>query len=773
MADQWYGINSGNIVSYCGWTRDGMTWPETLANALNGNSGWFHEVDHIHWFKLDLGGAWDIKLVRGRSQMTYGDPWFADVYVSNGINGPWTQVAFNINTWRDTAIWQVINNADATGRYVLVEITECEWHASFPGRDWIRWGTLWGPTSWSPIFDVYGSAVVPITVVNLSGWSYPGCTATATMPMDIPLAGVASPIAGTLANLTGIVIPLGGFAIPSCTTICTLSGTDQEGIIAAQSFVAGYLTGGAEILSSTCISEIEGGGRLFGTISQPLASNVIVTTMCIGELTLVHIDLAATSVSNTTVLGILDLKDIDLASNVIVNTALLGTLDNKNVELVGVITATTVCVGTLDNIRLPMVSTITCDLTTTAALTVILIPGSFLVGGTILAQSSLTGVLGVYDMLVGITVGVSTVVGSLHCLRELVGSINCASTSDGSLKRICKLSGIITMTSTVTSTLTIPKPLTGIITTISTFNGLAVVTRKLVGIVTSQCTMGGRLAINLRGTVSMINSTTGTIKLSRELKPTCDGLSTIEGILGVAGRIAGSLTVQSSVNGTLHLVRKLVGQIDCTSSLNGNIIPYKMLSGLITGQSIFSVAYHLRLIKKIQTVTITAYCTPNGSLSRVRRLISILTATSSLTATVSIDLYMVGTISCISTFSGSLVYAILSLKATVTCTSSTNGTLKRNILLTLRLPIFANSTVDATLGFYVIKYLICDVTVQPIFTQTVIVLPFLTQTVINSAILTHLARNQSILEATLNNEPILSSGLRVNERFEIAEAINV
>lgn len=144
MADVWLAISSAEYDSHNGDSLD-----HTVEEALDGTDYWRGPAaDTPCWLILDLGEAYTIKKVRGRSN-TSGDPIDVDIYVSDSKVNWGAAVASGINTWQDTANWVEIDTTDKDGQYIKIDIIDYE------NKQWVAMGF----GSSVPIFDAYGSVV--------------------------------------------------------------------------------------------------------------------------------------------------------------------------------------------------------------------------------------------------------------------------------------------------------------------------------------------------------------------------------------------------------------------------------------------------------------------------------------------------------------------------------------------------------------------------------------------------------------------------------------
>jgi hypothetical protein len=143
----WLGVSSSDIYDFCG-EETGLT----LAEALDGTDVWEHLVNETHYFVIDLGASYTVKMVRGRSYHL-ADPTDVNIYVSTDGSTWGTAVAAGITTWQDCSSgeWVEIDVTDKVGRYVKVEIVDTE-----DALNKIKFGSTGTPFS---IFDVFGEAV--------------------------------------------------------------------------------------------------------------------------------------------------------------------------------------------------------------------------------------------------------------------------------------------------------------------------------------------------------------------------------------------------------------------------------------------------------------------------------------------------------------------------------------------------------------------------------------------------------------------------------------
>ena len=146
-SDNWLGVDRWNYHSCSGYT--GSECPE---GALDGAGVWLHLCNENHWLVLDLEKSYNIKKIRGRSNMG-GDPTSVDIYISNDLNNWGTAVTTGISTWQDTTSWAEVDITDTVGRFVNISITSTE---SGSGPNYLEFGGVPTPMT---IFDVYGEAL--------------------------------------------------------------------------------------------------------------------------------------------------------------------------------------------------------------------------------------------------------------------------------------------------------------------------------------------------------------------------------------------------------------------------------------------------------------------------------------------------------------------------------------------------------------------------------------------------------------------------------------
>ena len=144
MADDWLGISSDELDSYCGYT-----YTYTLEKALDGTGEWYHGVAGVHWFVLDLGETYTIKKVKGRCDAEMYQPTDVNIYIDDN-NPPTTLCEEGISTFKDTRDWvEITLTTPGTGRYLKVEIEGTEYGSPGP----LDWGAY---PDYFTIFDAYG-----------------------------------------------------------------------------------------------------------------------------------------------------------------------------------------------------------------------------------------------------------------------------------------------------------------------------------------------------------------------------------------------------------------------------------------------------------------------------------------------------------------------------------------------------------------------------------------------------------------------------------------
>ena len=142
MADDWLGISSSNLDSWCADFGG-----QFLSEALDGVGYWLCAFTHDHWFILDLGQTYKITKVRGRSDMSEFNPTDVEVYVSDNKSVWGDAVASGISQWAGMTSWVEVDTVEKNGRYILVKIVNTE-----NVNRIIQWG---GDPAFT-IFDVYG-----------------------------------------------------------------------------------------------------------------------------------------------------------------------------------------------------------------------------------------------------------------------------------------------------------------------------------------------------------------------------------------------------------------------------------------------------------------------------------------------------------------------------------------------------------------------------------------------------------------------------------------
>lgn len=218
MAFEWLNISSSNIHSYCG-----HSYGYELGPALNGNNIWMHNLNHTHWFVLDLGGRYNITRVRGRSDDLW-DPTNVAIYVFESIAASsGDAVTPSIVTWQNTDTWQIIETTPKEGRFLRVVILDTE-----DSEQILGFGSSadWGAPPFE-IFNVYGERVP--TNIYFIGYCISEINAWGTLvgTVGLPFEHTVHVSTVTKEAVLGGYVPLAG----SIFGESTLEGNLEAGTI--------------------------------------------------------------------------------------------------------------------------------------------------------------------------------------------------------------------------------------------------------------------------------------------------------------------------------------------------------------------------------------------------------------------------------------------------------------------------------------------------------------------------------------------------------------
>lgn len=711
MADEWYGIDSSSVYSYCGWTYN--YGDSTLENALDGNYYWAHEVQHVHWFILDLGDVWTVKKLRGRSNALTGDPTDVDVYVSDYESFNWLLAASRITLWQDRTYWIEWNCTDIHGRYVLVEVWETE---DYPWN-WIYWGGEWPSGPFFPIFDIYGCPYeVP---VYLSGQSTCGATATGDLTYTVStvdlvvMAGGESSLEGTLSSYVELSGTTGGEAtitdgwLHALVPLYGLTGgratiTDADLISTIDRFegeAVGRASVEAELFSFRVIS-----GIVFSEINAEAIPRFICYMVGItgGEVTVTDADLTNIIIPlSGTIGGEATVTDADLAlaevlelaGQTICTSTTEGKLRGIVIQLSGLTGGeATITSGVLSGIPLDLLAEwIWCGSVVREGLlddAIIHIDGTSICSTT--TEATLSGILAIH-YLTGTVVTQSNVYGEIGLWRwdpiggwyevfyeHLDGTITCVSSLPSAhLIKERAIAGAISCSSGISATLGRVRELISVIPCRSSASGSLSVTRELTGTIANNSTVTADLITEtlLAGTVSATSSITGSAKVARKLQGVITALSNVSGGVSLPGELIGTVTTEASVAGSLSVSRELNSTPCATRSvINGSV--------LVTRSFL-----EAKLIRSRSAVS--------GLIKSIKKLIATVTASSGLTGDVRTLEYLIGTASVSSTVTGSIKVA-----RKIACEASVSSVVTGSIKTTKELTgevISTNSTTSANL----------------------------------------------------------------------------
>lgn len=622
---EWYGISSSNVYSYCGYTSGDYCegyLPWSPGSALDGRACWVHHYNHKHWLILDLGNIYSVEWLRGASNRGWGNPWYVDVFVSDGDSFDWILVASDINTWRLGCLWQEVNCSDVYGRYILIEITECQWESGYPNRDWLQWGTPNCSGSPPPdhhlhIFDVYVSSPRPR---YFSG--YVSCSSS--FISDAELNGIAKHLSGTNECMLTSWSELHGIAkYLSGTNECMLAAwsllRDQfcnlKGEVTIQSTITGSLDVTISAYGSALSTTSASGVLEFVPFTELVAGLVLSITSALGTLTDASKRLAGTIDIQSIAEGKLSVPE-HLAGTINIQSSVTGNITGFITRLAGSITSTVNVRGKLSSVK-PISGIVIVQSTVSGEITV-----------------EYTGPPPVYPVyLAGTMDCYSTVGGKLAGMtRELVAVVAANSSTSGVMATTRKLTSTCSCTASCTGSLTTRTLVAGTITSICSTTGTLKVTRRLISVIAPLCTVSGELSllnvVFLVGEISSTGSITGSLKIVKELTSTISSVSTLSGLMATTRKFTGTMAMQSTASGSMERGRGLAGTVEIVSTLTS---VYLSLEKTIVGTISSTCIITGNLIKAGEfRVTVTVQSTVGGLLKVGRRFSGTITVTSTV-----------------------------------------------------------------------------------------------------------------------------------------------
>ncbi len=214
----WLGVNSSHLHSDCGHT--GLD----VEGALDGTLYWYHVADETHYFVIDLGQAYNVEKVRGRSLSIGGlDPTDVNIYVSDNTSTWGAAVAAGISSWQGTATWQEEDVTDKNGRYVKVEIVDTE-HVD-------RYLLFGGFTAPFKIFDVYVSSIVTLSISVADGIGVVDGITPQITPYEVYVSDNAGVVEGIITEPTLEIYAYDGVSVVDYGTIWHLVDvSDSTGV---------------------------------------------------------------------------------------------------------------------------------------------------------------------------------------------------------------------------------------------------------------------------------------------------------------------------------------------------------------------------------------------------------------------------------------------------------------------------------------------------------------------------------------------------------------
>lgn len=794
----WLNIDSSHLFDYCGYTfydNEGyLPW------ALDGADIWFDAVDENHFFILDLLDMYYITQVCGRSngwyQVGYAcDPTDIDIFISDDMNDWGSPVAYGISDFQDTSAWQIIATIPKAGRYVKVVIYDTE-----DFDRWLAWGRSQWDGSYFSIFDVYYDTP-PAVPVYFSGTCVSEITAGCILQSRINLTGIATSATTMTGSLKGIAIPLTGTA-ESESGVYTLAPINAVGAISSiaksESGVYSMQPVGVVLtISGTASITFPGPSgtlrdqyiALMTSAAEPLASQLIFFPTPLLDVAVLCEGSALGQGASSGELDLVPYTDL-IAEQVMGGTDAYAALSDRSVRLTGIIQGVSTVTG---NIQGGTIS-LTGGVTATSGMSGNVTGTAVFLEGSIDCQSSLgpSELSGMVEWLNGDITTQSYLMGTLIVTHAgvpvhwvlLAGSLSAVSSISGQIGRIREITGGITAQSHVAGTATVYRGLTGTVASSSACSGRLAIELAgtiaassnvsgsvgllwgLVGTIAPTSSCGGRLGIDLRGALVATSTVTGSLRRVRRLTTLVSPQSELVGSLKVTRELTVLVASQSVVNARLGRIRSLSGQIACTSTVAGAIIRTKPLTGTIAVQSELICSYQLKLARKVRT-TVIALSNVSGSVGMGKSLVGIIAAESTLSANLSITIYITGTIGTTSGLTGT-VRPMRALNTVVVVESGLSGSLTYVYKLTgLVASQSSFRSRHATLELDYPKFMLSDVFILTIFSCTLQVSASLTGKTQNQSILAHSVRASPLLTSEVNNQPYFVHETRVNERVTL------
>lgn len=736
MANQWWGLNETNVYSNCGNSVQKACCDNptpSLANAMKGEACWVHSVDHTHWAIFDLKQMATVRAIRTACALYFpvdcgGAPWDIYFYVSTGEDlNTWTMVIGLLNgSIRKGCVWWVNDSIDAIGRYVKLEITECQWEPDHPGRDYLRWGTPEcesgsGYYHHALIFDIYGEPYTPI-VVELAATINTSMLSRANLLVDTLMEGSCAAVSSVIGYLHAREEMIGE-SVTYSSGAATLSAKQYlSGELAGYLGPFGILSDAAVKLASSAGGEIYLSGALGGIYHYLEASTA-------GE---VHL---AGEVGN--ILLHLTTKVIHTYSTV------EGRLEGGKMLIHGF-----------------------CAIYSTAIADLTVIPPPpplhpVPIAGTVEATSF--AIAYIYEWIAGTVLVNSTSVGSLSRICELRGSAISSPTVQGKLCVFYKCAGTAGATSGCSGSVINQVFIAGLVATTSGANAALSTTRELAAQVAAQSSVVGRLGIDLRGSLDATSTAIGSLSTIRELAGQSTNMSDCTGSLVGTWYLSSLVSSTGSSVGSLSVMRRLTVNVSVTSLVLGDIGVYILLAGEIAAQSTFGTSYILKVLKEIAG-QLFARSRVSASWTRILSLAGLDPSTSSASATLIVITYIQGSVAANSSLNGVLSRARKMRTMVIVITSTAIGLLGVECPLTVI--ITCQSTVVGDLHYHLPHFVIWDVIVQPLFISTLRNLPIFEKTVENWAFLGHSANIDAYFESYICNRPVFTHGLRVDETLK-------
>lgn len=173
-------------------------------------------------------------------------------------------------------------------------------------------------------------------------------------------------------------------------------------------------------------------------------------------------------------------------------------------------------------------------------------------------------------------------------IKLLVGTADAITTAAAVLSTVKEVIGTTGATSSVTGHLTAFAYITGTVDAVTTVTGVPSVILRLVGTTAATTTVAADLSItkSIIGTSTIQSTAAGLLTKTVSIVGSCNGITTASGTVKVTRRVVGAADIQSVVTGqALTILRGLVGTADAVASCVGLLSKVCKLVSVVSMQS--------------------------------------------------------------------------------------------------------------------------------------------------------------------------------------------